>query len=203
MTRTRSTPSAESVAVVGRLRRAPGGPLEPLARAVEHALRQRAAATGLRSRAVLGVIAQALEETVSAETAEGHSLRMALIAKLAGQEAARPGGAAVARPTDAALLTTAQAAALLQVSRPYVSMLCDAGKLGEVTVTEGGHRRVRAAAVDAYRAAQVRAAQGARTPRQAGVDAGLYQHRDDHYVNVVREQDAAATGRKRQRKTRP
>lgn len=39
------------------------------------------------------------------------------------------------------------------MSRPYVSMLCNQGKLGEVHRSEGGHRRIRQSAVDEYKKA--------------------------------------------------
>ena len=46
-----------------------------------------------------------------------------------------------------ALLSTAQAAALLGYSRPYVAMLIDQNKLKGATVSAGGHRRVSRASV--------------------------------------------------------
>jgi excisionase family DNA binding protein len=82
----------------------------------------------------------------------GTRKRMELITTLARIEASQ--GMRKERPTDASgetLLTTAEAAAQLGMSRPHVSMLCDQGKLGVVTRSEGGHRRIRQAAVDAYR----------------------------------------------------
>jgi len=92
------------------------------------------------------------------------------------------------RKNDQQAQSSAQAAAALEVSRPYVSMLCDNGKLGKVVMTEGGHRRVRASALEAYRIARTRTAEDAPTPREAGIDAGLYDHDDHYYRNVVREQ---------------
>lgn len=79
------------------------------------------------------------------------------------------------------LLTIADAASQLEVSRPYVSMLCDAGKLGEIVVTGDGHRRIRASALDAYLAARVKQNEGAPSPREAGVDAGLYDYPEGHF----------------------
>lgn len=90
-----------------------------------------------------------------------------------------------------ALLTTAEAAARLAVSRPYVSMLCDAGKLGEVVVTEDGHRRVRTSAVDAYLAAHIKQNEGAPPPREAGVAAGLYDYPEGHFQNKLLEAERA------------
>lgn len=88
------------------------------------------------------------------ETAEGTRNRMELISALAVIEAS-PGVANSQGGTQRAadgdeLLTTADVAAQLGMSRPYVSMLCDQGKLGEVTRSEGGHRRIRQSAVNQY-----------------------------------------------------
>lgn len=137
------------------------------------------------------LVAKALDRSLNAPTPEGKALRMALIAKLANVEI---GGVAVAdavTPATDALLTTAEAAAKLEVSRPHVSMLCDQGKLGEVVMTEGGHRRVRASAVEAYLTARTKQHEGAKSPREAGVEAGLYGVPDGHFKNVVREKPNA------------
>ncbi|WP_197326291.1 helix-turn-helix domain-containing protein [Ralstonia solanacearum] len=139
------------------------------------------------------VVATALGRSLGEPTAAGKALRMALIAKLASAEI---GSEVVVEPIKASaaqgdtLLTTAEAATKLEVSRPYVSMLCDAGKLGEVVVTEGGHRRIRASAVEAYLAARVKQSEGAPSPREAGVDAGLYDHPEGHFQNKIRGAEA-------------
>jgi excisionase family DNA binding protein len=138
------------------------------------------------------LVAKVLGRSLSSPTAQGKALRMALIAKLANTEIE---GSPVeqgnlAAPASDMLLTTALAAARLEVSRPYVSMLCDAGKLGEVILTEGGHRRIRSSAVDAYLTARTGQTEGAPSPRQAGVDAGLYDHPEGHFQNRVREAQA-------------
>jgi excisionase family DNA binding protein len=132
------------------------------------------------------LVAEVLEESLCSRTAEGKALRMALIAKLAQAEISglHAKAARASTPSCNALLTTSEAAVELEVSRPYVSMLCDAGKLGEVVMTEGGHRRIRSSALHAYRARQHEAAM---TPREAGVEAGLYDQSDGHFVNVVRK----------------
>lgn len=132
------------------------------------------------------LVAKALDRSLNAPTAEGKALRMALIAKLANVEI---GGVAVAdavTPAADTLLTTAQAAAKLEVSRPHVSMLCDQGKLGEVVMTDGGHRRIRASAVEAYLYARTKQLEGATSPREAAIDAGLYDLPEGHFKNVVR-----------------
>ncbi|HEY8907559.1 MAG TPA: helix-turn-helix domain-containing protein, partial [Rhodoferax sp.] len=138
------------------------------------------------------LVATVLEQSLSSRTAQGRALRMALIAKLANQEI---GGAEVATtgPLGAvndALLTTAEAAVQLEVSRPHVSMLCNAGKLGDVVMTEGGHRRIRASAVQTYLANRAKQHQGAVSPRRAGVEAGLYAYPYGHFANLVRKADA-------------
>lgn len=135
------------------------------------------------------LVAKVLNRSLNSPTAEGKALRMALIAKLASAEAgevtvmeAKPAAA----PAADVLLTTAEAAAKLEVSRPHVSMLCDQGKLGEVVMTEGGHRRIRASAVEAYLDTRTKQLQGAKSPREAGIDAGLYDFPEGHFKNVVR-----------------
>ena len=74
------------------------------------------------------------------------------------------------------LLTIAEVATRLRVSRPVASMLCDAGKLGDVVEDCGGHRRVRASAIDAYRVVHSKLTDDAQSPREAGADAGLYEY---------------------------
>ena len=135
------------------------------------------------------LVAEVLEEALCSRTAEGKALRMALIGRLAQAEidGLHAQSSRASMPSSDALLTTSEAAVELEVSRPYVSMLCDAGKLGEVVMTEGGHRRIRLSAVHAYRASQMRHHEAAMTPREAGVEAGLYDRSDGHFVNVVQK----------------
>ncbi len=148
----------------------------------------RTNATGAPEETLSGRIAtvaqRTLEQSLCARTARGRSLRLGLIAGLAQAEI---DGSLVARTAIAAdksqTLSTAQAAARLKVSRPYVTMLCDAGKLGQVVVTEGGHRRIQASAVEAYLAKRTRQHQGALSPREAGAAAGLYEVPDEQYAN--------------------
>lgn len=140
------------------------------------------------------LVADVLNESLTSPTEASKALRMALIAGLASAESGQC--PAIALPQTAvgnadALLTTAEAAAQLEVSRPYVSMLCDAGKLGEVAMTEGGHRRIRSSAVDAYLKGRTRRHVTAPSPRAAGVEAGLYDHPDEYFTNAVRGAPAA------------
>jgi hypothetical protein len=86
----------------------------------------------LRSR-IATVAAEVLERTLSSPTVDGKALRMALICKLANEEmrAAQAPPDVTEAPAAETLLTIAGAAAKLETSRPHVSMLCNAGKLGE------------------------------------------------------------------------
>lgn len=132
------------------------------------------------------LVAKALDRSLNAPTAEGKAIRMSLIAKLANAEM---GGLAVAEtmsPAADVLLTTAEAANKLEVSRPHVSMLCDQGKLGEIVMTDGGHRRIRASAVAAYLNTRTKPLEGAKSPREAAMEAGLYDFPEGHFKNVVR-----------------
>jgi excisionase family DNA binding protein len=120
--------------------------------------------------------------------------RMGLIAKPAS---AKLGGSPPVEAAHSAvpdeLLTTAEAAARLDVSRPYVSMLCDLGKLGEVVVTEGAHRRIRLSAGEAYLADRTTHHDGAMSPREAAAEAGLYDFPEGHLRNVIREPERDQT----------
>lgn len=121
------------------------------------------AAPGGTSQALLGHVCDRLAEVAAFGLAtaltnaseEGTRQRMALVSALALIEAST--GAAptpgTPRSSDASSerLTTVEVATQLGMSRPYVSMLCDQGKLGEVTRSEGGHRRILKSAVDHYR----------------------------------------------------
>lgn len=74
----------------------------------------------------------------------------------------------------------------LGTNRPYASMLLDAGKLGELRQESGQPRAARLAAVLAYQAAQREALASALSPRDAGVEAGLYGLPDAAYVAASR-----------------
>lgn len=128
------------------------------------------------------VTLKALTKSLSALSSEA---RMALIAQLAGGSAVNH-TLALSDADNDPWLTTADAAARLEVSRPYVAMLCDAGKLGLIMKTEGGHRRIQASAVTAYIAERSRSNADAASPREAGIAAGLYAHDDERYVAVAR-----------------
>ena len=121
------------------------------------------AAPGGTSQALLGHVCDRLAEVAAFGLAtaltnaseEGTRQRMALVSALALIEASTSTTptAVTPRSTDASSerLTTVEVAMQLGMSRPYVSMLCDQGKLGEVTRSEGGHRRILKSAVDHYR----------------------------------------------------
>ncbi len=96
-------------------------------------------------------VATALTDASEAGTRQ----RMELVSALALIEATArtvpvSGGARPVEPGGAPLMTTAEVAAQLGMSRPDVSMLCDQGKLGAMTRSEGGHRRSAKSAVDSY-----------------------------------------------------
>ena len=101
------------------------------------------------------VAAYGLATALTENSPAGTRLRMTFITALAHLEATRDSTRGHARDKHAAdgdaLVTTADAATQLGMSRPYVSMLCDQGKLGEVHRSEGGHRRIRQSAVDQYK----------------------------------------------------
>jgi excisionase family DNA binding protein len=101
------------------------------------------------------VAAYGLATALSDASEQGRSQRMEMISALAMLEvtagaAQAPAGHRKGEHAGGDLLTTAEVAAQLGMSRPYVSMLCDQGKLGEVTRSEGGHRRITKLAVEAY-----------------------------------------------------
>jgi excisionase family DNA binding protein len=73
------------------------------------------------------------------------------------------------------LLSSEEAAKLLHVSRTHINMLIDSGKLGQVTRTEGGHRRIARTAVLKYKAeSKLRRAKGVNAMVEATERLGLY-----------------------------
>lgn len=186
-------------------------PISPLADAVVSGIKE-VLSDGDRTDTVLEPIrvrvARALEDSLAQGSAKGKALRMALITKLALYEAGTGELLSAKKVEDlAALVSTVEAARILNMSRPYVVMLCDAGKLGPIDVTDGGHRRIPREAVERYRLHTLTQYDDAPTPRQAGVEAGLYKHDDRHYTNVTRGRNAAVTSGKQTktaaRKSRP
>ena len=170
------------------------------------AAKRRLPMAGL-SDALKHVVAEALTASLVAKTAQGKRLRLALANRMLNIEMGQGPTAIEANEPLAAsddnsdpLLKTADVAVQLGMSRPYVSMLCDSGKLGEVTKTEGGHRRVRQSAVDAYRVAQRDANVNASTPREAAAEAGMYAYSDDAFVKAARRRAVPA---RQARPTRP
>ena len=150
--------------------------------------RARATPSDAELRDALGsLIGTALRSSLTDTTDEGRRRRLWIAQALIGLETAGP-TAKKPSPEEGtdAWLTTAEVAGQLGVSRPYVSMLCDAGKLGEVTKTTGGHRRIRRSAVSAYSATQLADNATAVSPREAGVAAGMYALDDGAYLNAAR-----------------
>jgi excisionase family DNA binding protein len=73
------------------------------------------------------------------------------------------------------LLSSEEAAKLLHVSRTHINMLIDSGKLGQITRTEGGHRRIARTAVLKYKAeSKLRRARGVNAMVEATERLGLY-----------------------------
>lgn len=180
-------------------------PISPLAEAVVSGIKEvlsdedrtDAALERIRVRVV-----RALEDSLAQGSSKGKALRMALITKLASDEAGTGELTSTSKVEDlAAPLSTVEAAKILNMSRPYVTMLCDAGKLGPIEVTDGGHRRIPREAVEHYRLHTLTQYDDAPTPRQAGVEAGLYEHDDSHYTNVTRGRNAAAVTSGKEAKT--
>lgn len=169
--------------------------IRPLSDAVVNIVKKRWAEKrkGVLSAEVLAVVAESLVEILTERSSQGSARRLSLISVLASTEIlplerVMRGQAAEA---VAERISTAEAAHLLGTSRPYVTMLCDAEKLGEIETTEGGHRRILRTAVEEYKSLLSQKYADARSPRQAGVDAGMYEHEDSHYTNLVLGQDAA------------
>lgn len=76
---------------------------------------------------------------------------------------------------DDQMLSTENVAEILNVSRPFVVSLADAGRLGVVGRTKDGQRRIPASAVEAYRTEQITRSRDA-LDELAGISqaAGLY-----------------------------
>jgi len=74
------------------------------------------------------------------------------------------------------VLTSEQASKLLHVSRTHVNSLLDAGALGPLTRTAGGHRRISRSAVLAYKLqSKQRQAKGLEAMAEASRRLGLYE----------------------------
>jgi excisionase family DNA binding protein len=154
---------------------------------------------------IMNAVVETLLNALYEPNEHGKAFRMSLIAELANAESRQAGGAESVKANAALtasddLLTTADVASRLDVSRPHVSMLCDAGKLGEVVLTEGGHRRIRSSAVDAYLAARVKQSEDGLSPREAAVEAGLYDYPEEAFQNKTREDDPARSIARKTRK---
>lgn len=99
------------------------------------------------------------------------------------------------------LLTVPQSATMLDIGRPAVIMLCEAGKLGEVIIGQDGRRRIWASAVRAHLAERKKRQKGVPSPRQAAVEAGLYDLSDEEWKRIARQARASrATTRKTPRR---
>jgi excisionase family DNA binding protein len=80
---------------------------------------------------------------------------------------------------DDPLLSSEEAAKLLHVSRTHINMLIDSGKLGEITRTVGGHRRIAKTAVLKYKVeSKQRRARGLDAMVKSSERLGLYDTED-------------------------
>lgn len=75
----------------------------------------------------------------------------------------------------------------LGVSKAYIRMLCNHCRLGEVSTGPEGETRVLLAEVEAYEHALAQATQGAMSPQEAAVAAGMYDISEAEYVAGSRE----------------
>jgi len=129
------------------------------------------------------LIEKAFQDEMTQHSAKGKALRMALITKLASDEMMQADSQVAVKqsilPTD--LLSTAEAAKILGMSRPYVTMLCDSGKLGPVQMTAGGHRRISSGAIENYKILSTSKYQAASTMREVGSEGRMYDLDDGHY----------------------
>jgi excisionase family DNA binding protein len=76
----------------------------------------------------------------------------------------------------AEFLTSEEAAKMLRLSRTHVNALIDAGKLGDILKTEGGHRRVtRGAVLDYLEARKVTQRKGIEQMMEESAKMGLYK----------------------------
>ena len=111
-----------------------------------------------------------------------HLLAAADVQAFVDSPAEAPIGAAA--EDDGEQLTSEAAAKLLHVSRTHLNTLLDAGALGDVSRTAGGHRRVSKVAVLAYKAdSKARQAKGLDAMAQASQRMGLY---NDELAGVPR-----------------
>lgn len=122
-------------------------PLKPLADAIGTMLAGVSGKKGLVPE-LANQLSDVLHKVLEAKTPKSRSARMLLIRHLVDIESRNAGNDipdAIA-PEDV-LISTAQAAAILGYSRPYVAMLIDQNKLKGASVSAGGHRRVSRKAV--------------------------------------------------------
>lgn len=90
-----------------------------------------------------------------------------------------------AAPSEEEIVTSEEAAKLLHVSRTHINSLVEAGKLGPVNLTQGGHRRISKAAVLSYKAdSKHRQARGLAAMTEASQQLGLY---DNELIGIRRK----------------
>ena len=153
--------------------------------AISGELRQHASSAAI-GRTVTRVLPEFLEKEFIRELlrdeAAARQRRAMLVHLLTAADVqgfvANPAGTLVAAPTDDEdddELTSEEAAKLLRVSRTHINTLMDTGKLGEVSRTAGGHRRISRTAVLAYKTkSKKRQTRGLDAMADASQRLGLY-----------------------------
>ena len=142
-------------------------------------------AIGLITGTASEPIANALHQFLDATTPQSRGARLQLMRHLVDIESQT---ASMEMPQSVVandLISTAQAAALLGYSRPYVAMLIDQHQLKGATVSAGGHRRVSRAAVLDWKA-QHQVAGKAVNLRSEGQKAGAYKSAEADVVLRVK-----------------
>ena len=84
-------------------------------------------------------------------------------------------------------LSLSEVSKRLAVSKAYIRMLCDHGRLGEVSTGSDGETRVLLAEVEAYERARAQATQGAMSIQESAVAAGMYDISEADYVTCSKE----------------
>lgn len=73
------------------------------------------------------------------------------------------------------------------MSHPYVIMLCDSGKLGEIMFGDDGHRQIPSDALERYKTQMQDMYKDAPTMREAGIEAGLYDRDEEDWGTITKK----------------
>jgi len=158
----------------------------PLAKAIGSRLTRTTVKNQDAAATLLSQVTTALHQVLEAHTPQSRSTRMLLIRHLVDIETVQAGITAPPKPAAATeLIGTAQAAALLGYSRPYVAMLIDQNQLEGATVSAGGHRRVPRESVLAWKEKH-RSANKATDMRAEGKRIGVYKSSEAEAVRRIK-----------------